>query len=91
MFKKNIQVQSGCDLNLIHIRVPQEDYKGKLLGKQLYILYQFTIDQFQDAKSTRKSVQVKSGNEFQEDSNIAHESSSQDEVKLQFQPSTSLI
>ena len=40
VFKKNIQVyifqvQSGYDLNLIPIRVPQEDYKRKLLGKQV--------------------------------------------------------
>ena len=40
MFKKNIQVyifqvQSGCDLNVTHIRVPQEYYKGKLLGKEV--------------------------------------------------------
>ena len=48
VFKKNIQVhicqvQSECNLNLIHIRVPQEYSKGKLLNKQLYNWYQFTL------------------------------------------------
>ena len=42
-------------------------------------------------KATRKSVRVTSENELQEDSNIAHESSSEDEVELQVQPSTSQI
>ena len=46
-------------------------------------------------KATRKSVQVTSENELQEDSNIAHESSSEDEEillrKSQPKPSTSQI
>ena len=42
-------------------------------------------------KATRRSVRVTSENELQEDSNITHESSSEDEVELQVQPSTSQI
>ena len=36
-------------------------------------------------KATRKSVRVTSESELQEDSNITHESSSEDEVELQVQ------
>ena len=42
-------------------------------------------------KATRKSVRVTSENKLQEDSYIAHKSSSEDEEELQFQPSTSQI
>ena len=42
-------------------------------------------------KATRKSVRVTSENELQEDSNIAHKSSSEDEIELHAQPSTSQI
>ena len=42
-------------------------------------------------KATRKSVRVTSESELQEDSNITHELSSEDEVELQVQPSTSQI
>ena len=42
-------------------------------------------------KATRKSVRVTSENELQEDSNITHALSSEDEVELQVQPSTGQI
>ena len=69
VFKKNIQVyifqiQSGCDLNFIYIRVLQEDYKGKLLGKQvqnqleksLQLAISLKIKKCQDAKSYTKKT-----------------------------------
>ena len=102
MFKKNIQVyifqvQRGCDLNLIHIRVPQEDHKGKLLGKQvqnqknhysLQLICKYRSAKMSKATQKTQHEQCTVEQVLPEEFSEQEETSSDQEVFFNHQPST---